>query len=274
MSPSPQTYDFVHNPQAIQNICFGKWSQTLLSPFRKTLKEIVQKDSPGKTFEFTDSVLQISALDLDDIEAECGGEKSSTMDCLVGIGSYNPYKGDLTNVRYMLIELKLNSKKDHLDKKSLTSKVNHSSELLKDKPLEQIKVFIYPERMFQLAKRHFSSWQRGDKSNYYKLWKCMTPAMYNEFILFKENIPLIPLYGDDEIHSSFSDAFNNISTDEFINVLEYWVTKAVEFRNQYQIFQEQNILGILKGIFQNFIDTAIDSEDKEFLKLEYSYLLK
>ena len=89
--------------------CFLTIPSERMVAFRHRFIDIVQKDSPGKTFGFSVGIQNINCFDLDAAVSSLGGDKQCSMDCIIRIGDYDTVHARFSNPKWLLVEFKLNS---------------------------------------------------------------------------------------------------------------------------------------------------------------------
>lgn len=172
--------------------CFLSLKDGSMETFHYRFIDIVQKDSPGKTFGFSDMMQNALCYDLDQAVKSLGGNNQSSMDCIFRIGVYNVITKKFSNPRWMLVELKLNSTVARNDPEDLHKKVIQTERGLKVDALDSSRNFIYPDDIFPQKNRYFDSWKKGSSGNVYKNWQCFSPSRFEKFLLYKENLPYTP----------------------------------------------------------------------------------
>ena len=132
-----------------------------LTKFTCSFEALIQKDSGEKSFGFSQSFLEISVKDVDKVVDTLGGQKDSSMDCLVPIAFYNAEDETFSNHRWLTVELKLNSIVAKNDKAALLKKVNNTITLLPNGHLDPDRVFVYPDGCCARKSSLFTQWKNG-----------------------------------------------------------------------------------------------------------------
>jgi hypothetical protein len=136
--------------------------------YRASFEAIVKKDSPNKRFGFSNDILSMICIDMDAVENALGVDLNKTMDCIVPVGNMHESSKNLVSKRFLLVELKMNSKKHNLGSHDYTDKIRHTRNLLADVPLHEDNIFIFPDSVRSVAYRAINNWSKGSNGNLFK----------------------------------------------------------------------------------------------------------
>ncbi len=239
--------------------------------FSRTFIEIIQKDSPRKTFGFSVAMQGVRCYDLDEAVISLGGNNQSSMDCMLRIAHYDALKGRFYNPRWLLVEFKLNSQKSQQDKADLLKKVSQTETGLKNECIDPSRNFIYNDDVYPGKKKLFESWKRGSNGQLYKNWNCFSPTTFEGYLLFKENLPYKPINSEAEILAPFLTCE---TSEKFDSQLNYWRQRAEEYKIKGNVEEYKWILRSLKEIFNDWIQDVPDPSEKEYMIEEWSFLDK
>lgn len=239
--------------------------------FCHTFIEIIQKDSPRKTFGFSVAMQGVRCYDLDEAVSSLRGDNQCSMDCMLRIAHYDALKEQFYNPRWLLVEFKLNSKKAQQDKADLLKKVTQTEKGLKNERLDTSRNFIYTEKVYPGKKKFFESWKRGSNGHLFKNWNCFSPTTFEGYLLFKENLPYTPINSRAEILNTFLTCETAENID---GQLSYWRQRAEEYKIKGNVEEYKWILHSLKEIFSDWIQGETDSFEKEYMIEEWSFLDK
>ncbi|MDE6371790.1 MAG: hypothetical protein K2K92_09935 [Duncaniella sp.] len=253
------------------NPVFLSISRENMGRFRRTFIEIIQKDSPGKTFGFSASIQGALCFDLDEAVKSLGGDNRPSMDCMMRIGHYDVVHQCFYNQRWLLVELKLNSVEARKDHRALMAKVRETENGLRGENVDPSRNFIYPEDVYPQKKNLFESLKRGSGGNSYRNWKCFSPSVFETYLLFRENLPYRPENEADVIRTSLEACEDTMSLDK---QLDYWKTLAEEYSQRGNRLEYFHILSVMNKSFSLIANMLDDSDEKEYLLEEWNFLKK
>ena len=248
---------------ALRNI-----SDTQVREFCKTFESVIYKDSPGQSFGFNREFLAMLCIDMDYVVVALGGNQSHSMDTLMSVGNYDAVTCKYSNQRWVMVELKLNSKIAQDDRDDLKRKVDETLSHIDRATIDPAKIFVYPDVCVAVKKSKFQMWRKGSGKQIYKDWKCFSVRDLEEFILLPQNIPYIPMNSMDDILKSFPD---DLDIDGIDRQFKYWRKLADNFALRGNRQEYEHILGILAQYFRNLREILTDAEDVELLSLEFDW---
>ena len=251
--------------------CFMTHSAGSMATFHCRFIDIVQKDSPGEIFGFSDHMQNAMCLDLDVAAKSLGGNNPSTLDCAFRVGNYNVINSKFSNPRWLLVELKLNSVEAQKDRKDLLKKVTDTEKGFSGETLDTSRNFIYNKALHSQKRNLFNSWKKGTNASTFKNWNCFSPEEFECFLLFKENLPYNPINESDAILASLP---LSITPEEFDSQMQYWKRLAEEYKLKGNQYEYEHILAVLYSILGAYLSMIPESDEKEFLKEEWSFLAK
>lgn len=237
-----------------------------------TFIEVVQKDSPGKSFGFSLAMQRVRCFDLDRAAASLGGNNPSTMDCLIRIGAYCAVTKKFSSPRWLMVELKLNTKEAPIDRGALAKKVKDTECGLAGEDVDISRNFIYPEGLYAQKRSAFANWKRGSDAKTYKNWHCYSPAKFEKFLLFQENLPYKPENEFEQIRNSIYE--NGDSPEDFDTSLRDWKSRAETYLYEGNRAEYLHILHSLNLLFKDYINGVKEQDDKEYLSEEWKFLEK
>lgn len=237
--------------------------------FRFAFSDIIRKDSGQKSFGFSADFLNMTCTDIDRAVIFIGGDNDRSMDCSVSIANYDAVHQEFSNRRWLLVELKLNSTVAKNDKDTLAKKVSDTEAFISCDVVDCDRVFIYPEEVQGSKKSLFDEWKNGSNGRIYKNWRCLSPKMFEEYLLLRQNISYKCVFAPEHIAASFKDI---TEADPFSNKLTYWRGQAEDFKNQGNTCEYENILSSIAVIYSKFLDSVDDDTDKLILKMDWDFL--
>lgn len=239
-------------------------------PFDQSCKfsfaEIIEKDSHGKRFGFTDYILDMRCIDMDAVELARFGQLDKTMDCCIGIATLNRQTREYSADKLLLVELKLNCKSHNLKPDDYKGKISHTLDLLSGYQSYRKKIFLFQGSVCSIAKSIISRWLRGSNPGELRDVEVLTPKLFNEFIGFEHQFERIPLTNADDIISSVNDA--SASAELLLKTIETWGSKANNFKKRYNLFEAKHIENTLREAVLAILPKFDDNEDR--LLLEWS----
>lgn len=264
------TYSHVyHNDGACP--CFLNIAAERMESFRYSFIDIVQKDSPGQTFGFSTLMQNVSCFDLDQAVKSLGGNNQSSMDCIIRTSTYDAVHQKFYNPKWLLVELKLNSEEAQQDRMDLKKKVTETECGLSGLDIDISRNFIYPESIWSQKRSLFAQWQRGSGGSVFRNWSCYSPALFEQFLLFQENLPYKPENNHEHILQSFSNCAN---PDKFDKQMRYWLSRTEHYQKNGNRYEHDHILTSLSIIFYEFLDSLEPSDDKDLLCEYWNFLEK
>lgn len=232
---------------------------------KKSFAEIVDKDSPGRTFEFSDDVLSMICVDLDAVERARSGANDRTMDCTFGIGRYDARRRSFVSERLLLVELKLNCVKHTLSASDYIDKVTHTRDLLVGRAMHGSNIFLFTERVKGRAQRDVFGWSRGSNGKILKTVQIQTPVEFNDYIGFESQYPYKPI-NDGE---SISAELEAVSADASLlaDAIEKWKRKALQYRYANNAEEYRHILDTVRSTAGAFAENMAEDVDREYIRL-------
>lgn len=238
--------------------------------FRDTLKEIIRKDSGNNFFGFSEDFLNMECTDIDRAIKNVGGNNASSMDYAVSIGNYDAVNQSYSNPRWLLVELKLNATVTKSDPKPLEKKVKGTERfIINVGSLDNKRFFIYSEYVHASQKHIFDKWKNGSNGKTYKNWECLSPKIFENYLLVRQNIKYESLHKAKSIEGAFQGIRD---VDSFSDQLSSWLAKAEGFRNQGNQKEYYHIMAVIARIYKEFRDMIKDDTDGLLLDMEWGYL--
>lgn len=229
----PSPINRVHRAEIVDR--FTNWHS-----FKRSFADIVDKDSHGKRFGFTDDILAMRCIDMDAVEIARSKQLGKTMDCCIGIAKWESPTRTYSAHKLLLVELKLNCGDNHNVKaKEYRGKISHTVELLKPSKLHPKRIFLFRNPAYSKAKSDVARWCKGGNAGVLRDVLILTPEEFNEFIGFEHQFEHIPLTKAQDIVKSVKDTSH--SADELLNVIEAWMSIAYGFRSKYNVFEAEYI---------------------------------
>lgn len=236
--------------------------------YKQRFSNIVSKDSPGKSFGFTQRILDTYCIDMDMVEIDNGGDSDNTMDLVVGIAQYDNYRQSFSNKRFLPVELKLNCKSfAGITKKELTRKDRHIRDILNgySAVVDMHSAFIFPEEVAPSAKNSKSRWNQEANSGNFKNWDMMSPIEYNTYIHFVEDYPYNPQTDINDIKNKIAKFFSNNDIDGLIKFIDYYTKKAEGHKRKYNINECRAIANALSDSINLMISKNQDPDIVEYM---------
>ncbi|MDE6770389.1 MAG: hypothetical protein K2J78_11765 [Muribaculaceae bacterium] len=210
----------------------------------------------------------MNCIDMDYVVVDLGGDQSCSMDALISIGNYDGIRRKFSNHRWLMVELKLNSKVAKDDKDDLKKKIDGTLSCIFTGTVDPVKIFVYPDTCVAAKKGKFLTWKRGSNGNLYKNWKCCSTKDFEEFLLLRQNIPYKVINEADDILSTFPDISD---IDGIDRQLKYWRSEADYYSLKGNRQEYEHILSVLAKYFEKLRETLGDSDDKELLSMELDW---
>lgn len=245
---------------------------TYPSGFTGLFGEIVQKDSPGCSFGFTDEVLSMLCLDHDKVEISKHGNNNMTVDCSTVISCLDDATLKLRNHRHLFIELKLNCTAHNLKKEDYQGKIIHSLLLIQEYCSHQANVypsyvFLFTDLVKGRARRDVNGWSRGSGGSLLKKVVIMAPTDFNEYVGFPHQFPYDPKNSRETIEEEFRKVRE--SKEDCLEMLDSWYKKAVAYGYSGLGLEQQHIAETMVGILRAWINDSADGQNRE---IEREYL--
>jgi hypothetical protein len=233
--------------------------------YKYSFGQIVDKDSPGKTFGFSDDILAMECIDMDAYETDQAGLNDQTMDCACPIAKFNDTTRIYSDRKLLLLEFKLNCVNHCLGKSVYTGKMSHTRQLLATERLHGENIFIFTDSVKSKAVRQVNSWKMGSNSAVLKNALVMSPKELNNYIGFESNFPYKYRTNVDDIINSILANVDNV--DQLVSELEKWKKEAEKFKKQQNIIESRYIIEILKRVVLESVDYVKDEIGREYIKL-------
>lgn len=227
--------------------------------------EIVEKDSPGRRFGFTNDILAMRCIDMDAVEIARSKQLDKTMDCCIGIATLNCQTREYSAHKLLFVELKLNCKNHNLKQEDYKGKIRHTLDLSSEYQHHRKKIFLFQNPANSKAKRDVAHWCRGSNAGELKDVLVLTPEEFNEFIGFEHRFEHIPLTKTEDIIKSVQYASQ--SADELMNVIDRWKDSAYNFRLRHNIFEAEHIEQTLRVEVLRVLAQFNDKADRELLEM-------
>lgn len=238
---------------------------------KKSFAEIVDKDSPGKSFGFSEEILKMSCLDLDEIEMSKSGDNDKTMDCSVGIGKFNEKKRTYAATKLLLVELKLNCKKHNLKQEHYCGKIAHTRNMLSGTPLHSENIFLFTSAVKGRAIREVFSWSQGSNGSVLKKVHIMSPEEFNDFIGFESQYPYKPINDEARIIAEIKGSFEE-SIDKLASTIDDWKDKGQTYIHRNNRQEASHIFKHLKSTLSSIVDKIEAEDDREYILLKIDEL--
>ena len=235
---------------------------------KKSFAEIIDKDSHGKSFGFSNEILSIECVDLDDVEsASAGSHTDKSMDCTFGIGQFNIVTRGFSSRRLLLVELKLNCTKHNLSPSDYTGKITHTRLLLKDvmTDLDESNIFIFTSEVSSKAKSDIFRWSQGSDGKILKTVLVHTPKEFCSYIGFQHEFPYTPLNSTDKISAELNEVAND--TDQLAQVIQHWKKTALDYLYKGNRPEYEHITKTVKTIASKIIEGINPEVDHDYLIL-------
>lgn len=262
----PYVYLAPINP--CETLAFRNIPDNRVREFCKTFESVIHKDSPGQSFGFTPEFLEMLCIDMDYVVVALGGNRSHSMDALMSVGNYDAVTRKFSNHRWIMVELKLNSKVAQDDRDDLKLKVDGTLSHIERATIDPVKIFVYPDVCVAVKKSKFQMWKKGSGKQIYKDWKCFSVKDLEEFILLAANIPYNPVNSVEDIVGSFPD---DSDIDGVDNQFKYWRRLADDYAVRGNRQEYEHILGALAQYFKNLRERLGDTDDRDLLSLEFDW---
>lgn len=233
----------------------------------KSFADIVDKDSPGKTFGFSDDILSMRCVDMDCVEKLIfEAKQDETMDCMVGIGLFSIERREIIKRRMLLVELKMNSRRHNLKASDYIGKIKHTRNLLMGKDLHPNHVFLFADGVRGKAKSDVANWRRGSNGKILRSVLVKSPEEFNDYIGFESQYPYIPENSEVGIRSSIMSVSSDI--DALSHSIEEWKKLMEEYRYRRNNSQEaEHILKTVRAVVSEIKDSFADGFEREYLIL-------
>ncbi len=267
MSSTLSIHNNVYHPAQIEE-------SAIAEHFKMTFHEILCKDYKDKTFGFEQRILDIKCIDLDSYEHSNGGTIDCTMDCAIGIASFDATRRAFSSHKTLLIELKLDceSKQERVTRSDLSQKVLHSRDLLisLNHSLDSTSIFIFPKNLKSLYERRLKTWSNSNGGSICKDWIILNPGDFNSYIGFQNDYPYLPINNEETIKKGILDAFGKDVYD-FIDRVSEWHGEAMRYKRKYNIDEYNHIMTALSNIVPPVLANVNDTEALEYIKYEESF---
>lgn len=238
--------------------------------YKQRFSNIVSKDSPGKSFGFTQRIHDTLCIDMDMVEIDNGGDSDNTMDLVVGIAQYDNYRQSFSNKRFLPVELKLNCKSfAGITKKELVRKDRHTRDILNgySAVVGLHSAFIFPEEVAPSAKNSKSRWNQEANSGNLKNWDMMSPIEYNTYIHFVEDYPYNPQTDINDIKNKIAELFSNNDIDGLIKFIDYYTKIAEGHKRKYNMNECRAIATALSDSIESLVGKGQDTDIDEYLSM-------
>lgn len=225
------------------------------------------KDYRGKTFGFSDRILDTLCIDMDEIETDRCGNNDTTMDLTLGIAQYDETLQTFSFNRFLPVELKLGCDSfDRIKKTDLLHKDQHTRGLLTELSIvtDKHSIFIFTKEVTPSAINNKSRWDKESNSNDIKYWKMMSPSDYNEYIKFKEDYPYKAISDLNAISKTISDLFAQQEFDRCIDYIDNQTKEAERYKIKYNLNECQKIAETLISSINDILTNIIPPPYNDF----------
>lgn len=239
--------------------------------YHRSFDEIVQKDSPGRSFGFDQRILTMQCIDMDQVETDRSGSNKRTMDLLVGIANFNDNSRKYSSIRLLPIELKLNCESFNLSKSALKNKDTHTRTLLLGTIFTKESLFLFPQDLISVAQSNLNRWSKGSNAAEVENWVFISPEQINAYIHFEEDYPYQPKTDFQVISSQIDTHIQNGNIERCAKYLDGTIRPQVEkLRAQYMKDEVVYIINQLKAKMDQVyseLPSNTDPTEKEYLKI-------
>lgn len=237
--------------------------------YNDTFGNVVQKDSPGKSFGFAKRILDMECWDMDSIEAAQQGSNEMTMDLVLGLQDFDDVRQVATTEYLLPVELKLNCVAFNLGFGELIGKDEHTRQYDMGVRFGANSVFLFTNTVAGQALNVISRWKRGTYSRKMKGWQVMTPSSFNSYIKFMSDYPYQYQTDVKDIEDKISSFLAVGDVDGCERYIKYKVLPKME--ECYKVYNKLEIEYVVNQVKQildkNYIQFNISDFDKEYLNL-------
>lgn len=213
--------------------------------FKQPFIRFFENDYKGKTFGIREELLDAACLDLDKLETATSGDRNhETMDLAAGIADFDETERKKSNLRLLLVELKLDCISFNSlskDKRNLVCKDRYSRDLLKAYSLEKKSFFIFTRSVKPQAERGFSQWGQERNCKFFDEWKALDPDRLNELLKFESDFPYRPITDLADFLSLVTKYIGNQDIDSLFEHVEYLRYQAESYYNRYKLGEVRHI---------------------------------
>lgn len=240
--------------------------------YRSIFKDVVEKDSPGKTFGFDTRSLDMLCIDMDKVEVDHTGDNARTMDLVLGLSDFDDVKQSQTR-RYLLpVELKLNCVAFNLGTSELLEKDEHTRSYHLGVDYCPNSVFLFTESVIAHATSNISRWKRGTNARRMKNWNVMTPKSFSSFIKYESDFPYIPQTDMEVVKERILALIEKGNIDECAAYIQGTLKVKIEdYYKAYNMLEINFVANKLKEILENIpANLSMEKIDKDYLDLAAS----
>lgn len=230
----------------------------------KSFAMIVDKDSPGVNFGFSNDINTMQCIDLDEVETQLEGKNDQTVDCVVTIGKFNQDTQCINSPSFLLVELKLNCVSHTLGINDYKGKVMHSKDLLASYAIPFEPVFLFTDLVKNRALSFLNRYKRSSEWKYVADIKVHTPKEFNDFVQFSHAFPYHPINSAEKI---VSDLNSTTTIDDLAARITYWKQTAQNYLFRGNSYEKDSIITILNGYLDQRLPTIADATDRAYLTL-------
>jgi len=227
------------------------------------LDTVSKKDYPGD--DFFDK--RIACLDMDAYETiVCKGAKDCTMDAVIGIKDFSDNR--FHDTRLLLIELRMDYKSDkNLSKTKLEQKVCHTRSLLGgETKIDETSCFIFSNNIINKVRRWFND--KSKEGGSLRHCKPLSTDEFNEKIKSADLFPYTPLTNLPAMEKDLQNLLFQAQYSCFINKTEYWLKKALTYRQRYNNEEYRHITEVIEKVWYDFRKSTPTLSDDERLDVE------
>lgn len=232
-----------------------------------SLKAIIDKDSPGKTFKIIPKLLDAKCIDMDMIEVDNLGNNDKTMDLVIGLADFDDVRQVFTNYYLLPVELKLNCVEFNLKLEDLKTKDQHTRDYHLGTYSKQ-SVFLFTDKVYAHAVNNYSRWKRGSGAAGIKNWVIMNPSQFCSFIRFADDFPYVP-QTDFNVIAEKIDKY--IEENDINGCCDYIDGHVKALVNEYAIvmFNRNESLYIYEELEKKMDEVyrIINNEDLQYMKM-------
>lgn len=243
---------------------------------KMSFAKVLERDYEHETFGFSQRILTLDAIAIDDWEMQLTNMRDCTMDTCIGIATHDKschFPGNSFNYsshRLLFIEFKLDCVSPTRVKSSdLKRKVSHTRSIFAGNPLDRADIFIFPKHLASPYKNTFNRLRLEANKKDYINWEALSPEEFNNYIAFEEDIPYQPINSRENIEQSLSMALKSGDINELDKILSFWRSEITRFNNLYMVQEKHHIMSVVQEILAKSIPSSMDEDDKEYLRMEF-----
>lgn len=242
--------------------------------FMTTFGKVVEKDSGADSFGFSERINAMECIDMDLWEKSISGQTDKTMDCAIGMSTFDDNARRHSFHRLLLVELKMNcrSRKPTIGSTELAGKVRHSCDMLNGHPIDRAMIFLFPETQRSIYARELYNWQHGSDKKRFKHWKVLNPDQFNNYIGFKEDYPYNPTYKEEMIVQTLLSHIASKDYGELCRALNDWKERLIECQIRYMVEEESHIREVVSKTMRSIFPEISDGDEKEFIEMEFGHI--